>query len=621
MFKNLRTGTKLLMLCSIFVVSIGVATYDLVAEKKIAIDFAQKELIGNRYLATLRSVYAAILASQQIDGTQVQPGASLDELIKMLSSANDAAVGILQTAKLEQALVVKLREFQARRSTNENVAALIPDTLARAAELASRIGDDSNLTLDTDLDTYYVQDIVVTRLPTLLGQLGESRSLFGDGSTTGVDLNERKVRYLVLDSLRRSTTDEIKRNFIAAYRGNTDGGLKRAVDDVFQTMIANSTLFFHHLNMSTAGDDAKTFDQLALERDYAAAVETTVNAWSVAQTQLDRLLRLRINNLRGRLFRSLMIVGALSGLSIIIAIMTHRYIVQPLQRLERIARTVRETKNYGLRSDQNSEDEIGRLAAAFNDMLSELAAARERELFDQSELARVARLTTMGTMTTSIAHEINQPLAAIVANGGAGLRWLGRSPPDLDEVRSVLESIVSDGHRASDVIGSVRKMFKKNGQYKAPVDVNNLIREVLNLVQGELRSQRVLIQTELFEHVPQVLGDRVQLQQVLLNLILNAVEAMASITDRSRFLHLKSECHESNSVLVTVEDSGIGIDSSDMDHLFDAFYTTKSKGMGMGLAICRSIVEAHGGRIWASSNAVHGSAFYVKLPSSPADDK
>jgi C4-dicarboxylate-specific signal transduction histidine kinase len=314
-----------------------------------------------------------------------------------------------------------------------------------------------------------------------------------------------------------------------------------------------------------------------------------------------------------------MVIGALSALSIVIAIMTHRYIVRPLKNLEEIARTVRETRNYSLRSELNSQDEIGQLAIAFNDMLSNLAAARDRELSAQSEYSRVARLTTMGTMTASIAHEINQPLAAIVANSNAGLRWLARSSPDLDEVRLVLKNIVSDGHRASEVIGSIRSMFKGSDQERARLGLNDLIREVLDLAKGEMLSQQVSIQTELFRDLPSVLVDRVQLQQVLLNLIRNAVEAMGSVTGRERLLLVKTESREDECVLVTVQDSGPGVESSNMDRIFDAFFTTKSDGMGMGLAICRSIVEAHGGRLWASSGALHGSIFYVELPSGRLD--
>jgi C4-dicarboxylate-specific signal transduction histidine kinase len=247
-------------------------------------------------------------------------------------------------------------------------------------------------------------------------------------------------------------------------------------------------------------------------------------------------------------------------------------------------------------------------------MLAELAAAREREIADQARMAQQTLLTTMGQMAASIAHELNQPLAAIVTNGNAGSRWLANATPDLDEVRSALTRIVNDGHRASQVIGTIRSMFKKDGQKKAPVDLNQLIQEVLALMQGELENQQVTLQAELGAKPPQVLGDRVQLQQVFLNLITNAIDAMGSITERPRILRVKSETSKSDGVVVTVEDSGPGIDPKGVDRIFEAFYTTKAQGMGIGLAICRSIIEAHDGRISASPGDPHGSVFQVVLP-------
>jgi PAS domain S-box-containing protein len=231
----------------------------------------------------------------------------------------------------------------------------------------------------------------------------------------------------------------------------------------------------------------------------------------------------------------------------------------------------------------------------------------------QSELAQVARLTTMGEMTASIAHEINQPLAAIVANGNAGLRWLANATPDIDEVRATLKRIVNDGHRAGRVISGLRTMFKKSSQAKAAVDVNDLVREVLTLVRGELESRRVSVRTEL-QQLPQVLVDRVQLQQVILNLIMNALDAMASVNGRARVLRLRSERHEPDGVMVTVQDSGTGIAKKDMDRIFEPFFTTKPHGMGLGLSICRSLVEAHGGRLMASHGHPYGAIFQVVLP-------
>jgi signal transduction histidine kinase len=262
----------------------------------------------------------------------------------------------------------------------------------------------------------------------------------------------------------------------------------------------------------------------------------------------------------------------------------------------------------------------GHLAEDLTSGVTALRASEERKRAQdalqaaQAELARATRFTAMGQMAASIAHEINQPLAAIVANGNAALRWLANTMPDLDEARAALKRIVNDGHRASEVIGGIRAMFKKDSQEKASLDVNQLIREVLVLVHAEFQSQRVSVDTELMEDLPQVLADRVQLQQVIMNLIMNAVEAMGSITNRARVLRVKSEVNESHDVLMTVEDSGTGIDPRDINRIFDAFFTTKSHGLGMGLSICRSIIEAHNGRLWASPGIHHGSVFHLALP-------
>lgn len=231
----------------------------------------------------------------------------------------------------------------------------------------------------------------------------------------------------------------------------------------------------------------------------------------------------------------------------------------------------------------------------------------------QSELARVTRLITMAEMTASIAHEIRQPLAAIEINSNAALRWLANVTPDLDEVQAALKSIMDEGRRAGEVIGRIRMMFRKSEPEKVRLDINELIREILALVDGELQNQCVLVRAELHDELPQVLVDRAQLQQVILNLIMNAVEAMASVSTRERVLKVTSELQEPDSMLITVQDTGTGIESKDMDRIFDALFTTKSSGMGMGLLVCRSIIEAHGGRLWASAAAPYGSIFHLVL--------
>ena len=232
----------------------------------------------------------------------------------------------------------------------------------------------------------------------------------------------------------------------------------------------------------------------------------------------------------------------------------------------------------------------------------------------RAELAGVARLTAMGELAASIAHEIRQPLAAVINNANAGLNWLNNKPPSLKQARAALKQIVRDSERGSDVIGSIQGMLKKGEQERAWLDINDLIREVMSLVQGDLKDRGVSSRAELADDLPRVLADRIQLRQVILNLIMNAIEAMVSVSGRARVLRVRSENHGDNGVRVAVEDSGSGIPQEDMDRIFETFFTTKSEGMGMGLSICRSIVASHGGRITVAKGVPHGSVFQLILP-------
>ena len=230
--------------------------------------------------------------------------------------------------------------------------------------------------------------------------------------------------------------------------------------------------------------------------------------------------------------------------------------------------------------------------------------------------AREARLIAMDAMAASIAHEINQPLASMTTNANASLRWLTSATPDLDEAHACLKRIVDDGHRAGEIIGGIRSMFKKGAHGRLLLDANDLVREALTMVDLDLRNQRVSVTTDLRYGLPQLLADRGQLQQVFLNLIMNAIEAMGSGTDRARVLRVSSDIiQETSDVVVTVEDSGTGIGGRDKDRIFQPFFTTKSTGTGIGLTICRSIIESHGGTLRASANKPYGTIFQVTLPS------
>jgi C4-dicarboxylate-specific signal transduction histidine kinase len=231
----------------------------------------------------------------------------------------------------------------------------------------------------------------------------------------------------------------------------------------------------------------------------------------------------------------------------------------------------------------------------------------------RAELAHVTRLTTLGELTASIAHEVKQPIAAISTNGQASLRWLAREVPDIGEALAALRLIVSDADRASGVIQRIHQLSKKADPKMIQLDINGVIDEVITLVQREALSHRVTIWPELAPGLPLVHGDRIQLQQVIINLVINGVQAMATVTDRARELFIRTRRHASDQVLVVIQDVGTGIEAEHLDRLFTAFYTTKSNGLGMGLTICRSIIEAHGGRVWASQNIGPGMAFQFTI--------
>jgi PAS domain S-box-containing protein len=231
----------------------------------------------------------------------------------------------------------------------------------------------------------------------------------------------------------------------------------------------------------------------------------------------------------------------------------------------------------------------------------------------QSELAHLSRITTMGELAASIAHEINQPIGAIATNGNAAVRWLSQQPPDLGGAGEALECIVRDANRAAQVIGRIRSLLSKNSMPMVNLDINDVIREVLVLTEHETNRRRAAVTTDLANHLPPVLGDRVQLQQVLLNLIMNSLDAMSAITERPREL-LISSSRTADGVLIQVKDSGQGWNPQHANSIFEPFFTTKKDGIGMGLTISRSIIESHGGRLWAERATPHGANLNFTLP-------
>lgn len=251
---------------------------------------------------------------------------------------------------------------------------------------------------------------------------------------------------------------------------------------------------------------------------------------------------------------------------------------------------------------------------ALHEQIAEQRRTEEALQVTRSELARVARITTIGELTASIAHEVNQPLAAVVANADACVAWLSHQSPNLAEARAAAERATQGATRASDVIVRIRSLINKATPEKAPVHINPTIEETAVLANDQAGRNDVSLVLELADGLPAVLGDSIQLQQVILNLLMNAIEAMSTVADRPRTLLVRSEMLGSDQIHVSICDSGIGIRPEVMSRLFEPFFTTRSKGMGMGLSISRSIIEAHGGKLWAESDGGHGSVFQFTLP-------
>jgi signal transduction histidine kinase len=246
--------------------------------------------------------------------------------------------------------------------------------------------------------------------------------------------------------------------------------------------------------------------------------------------------------------------------------------------------------------------------------ITERKQAEEALHAAQANLAHAIRVMTMGELAASIAHEVNQPLTAVLNNSSACLRWLARPSPDLEGVRRALRDIIASGQRASDIITRIRAALRKAPTPMERLKLNHLIAEVIDLAYHEVHRDEIELHTELASELPPMLGDRVQLQQVLLNLVMNGIEAMSTVAARPRQLRIRSAWAESEGVRVTVQDSGIGVDPHALERIFDAFYTTKSTGMGMGLAISRTIIRAHGGRLWAERNPGPGTIVQFILP-------
>lgn len=375
MFKDLRAGTKFLILCGVCLVLTSVATYALLVEKQIAINFARSELVGSKYLALLRPIFVAVLKTETNAQLADPNNALASESVASLSRADTETAGILHIEDPVKALAATLRDLNANTTAGIPTGEAYLAALKNLRELAARIGDDSKLTLDPVLDTYHVGNIVVTRLPTALEELGNAQLLTRTPQAAN-DPVDRKARLIALDTLLRANMNGVTNDLRAAQRGNPDGRLRQLVDPAITSLAMDTSAYLDTLRtfVDSGADNAKP------DASYAGAVNGALGAWDIAQKQLDQLLLERIDDLNRQRLISLIVIGVLGMLGLLIALLTYRDMIVPIKRLAELANTIRETKNYGLRFNYESRDEIGRLAGAFNEMLGELSVAREREI-------------------------------------------------------------------------------------------------------------------------------------------------------------------------------------------------------------------------------------------------
>jgi len=270
-----------------------------------------------------------------------------------------------------------------------------------------------------------------------------------------------------------------------------------------------------------------------------------------------------------------------------------------------------------VRNIQQRSEQLALINAKLEAQIAERKQAEEALRQAQADLARASRVSSMGELTASLAHEIKQPIAAAITNSNTCLRWLSRDQPDLEEARAAASRIVQDGRRAGEIVNRVRLLFEKDTLQRELVDLNEIIREMMLLLHSEATKFAVLVRTQLAPDLPEVMGDRVQLQQVLMNLMMNSIDAMRDV-DGTRELTIQSQRGENGQVLISVSDTGMGLPPQQADKIFNAFFTTKTHGTGMGLRISRSIVESHGGRLWAADNSPRGATFQFTLPATVA---
>jgi C4-dicarboxylate-specific signal transduction histidine kinase len=586
---QMSLGARLLCLCLVFGFPILLLTWLFVVQSLKEISFAQREVDGAKYEAKIWPV----LRSSAFDF-------NARSNIADLTLARGRYDAEFDTQSASQALIDAKSPSQALRSGK-----LLMDMVA----------DRSNLTLDTDLDSFYVMDAVTVRLPTLLVAL--------DALEQAADAaNDRARAVRIAESLQtlRGAADAASDDFVTAIRDNRSGATRTA-------LAAHVAALSRLADAVTAHRDALIADAPAasLAPDVRALRGELFDTWRVARDEMQRLLEARIGRLTQSLALNLGFVVYFVGLAAALAlIFTHGIRGRVSGLLASMDRLIAgETSlQVPFQADQNESGRIARTVEAFR--LSLIEAARLRDEADESravaeaERERVVRFLSVGELASSIAHEINQPIAAVMAGGAAALRWLEHSPPNIERAHQAISRILRDTDRASAVIRRMRQILGKNAPMLSEVDINLASEEALHFTERERALGDVSLELDLAPSLPTVKGDQVQLQQVIINLALNGVDAMKSVTDRPRILRLTTALSEEGFVEVSMTDSGSGFQPGAAEKLFDAFYTTKPTGMGLGLSISRSIIDYHGGRIWAEDAPAGGAMFHFTLPVWPA---
>jgi len=586
-------GARLLALSLVFCIPIALLTGLFIAQSWKDISFANREIDGASYEKAIWPVLRA--------------------------SALGAGVGADQA---------DLRAVRGRFDAEFGTAAAT-DALARAASAAQRleagralmdtVADRSNLTLDPDLDSFYVMDAVTVRLPTLL----VSTNTLSEAAALPASVSDRPVRIAEALQTLRGAADAATSDFDAAMRANATGKARAALAGHAAALQRFADVLADQRDALIAGAPGATADA-----DVRALQAEVGDTWRVARDELQRLLEARVGRLTQTLILNLAVVlyflGFAAALAFIIAGGLSRRVADLIIAMDRlIDGDIRVAVPH--LADRNETGHIARTVEAFKQSLIEgerlreeaqaqTASAETARATAEAERARVVRFLSVGEMASSIAHEINQPIAAIVAGGAAARRWLERETPNVARARQAIDRIVRDAGRAGAVIARIRQVLGKNAPIFLRIDVNQAVQEALEFTERERSLARIATRLDLAPGLPPVRGDRVQLQQVIINLTLNGVDAMKSTQGAPRTLSVATALTPEGEVLVSVADSGEGLEPGAAERLFDPFYTTKQTGMGLGLSISRSIIADHGGKIWAETGADGGAVFRFTLP-------